>query len=107
MSLADKKCVPCDGGTPKLTGAQIKSLSSELSDWQVDNDTKLQRKIKTKDFMASLNMANKIGEIAEEQGHHPDLTVRWGELGIELWTHAVDGLTESDFILAAKIDRLV
>lgn len=63
--------------------------------------------MKTKNFLESLALANKIGEVAEEQGHHPDLLVRWGELNIELWTHKIDGLSEADFILAAKIDRLI
>jgi 4a-hydroxytetrahydrobiopterin dehydratase len=103
-SLADRKCEACHGGTPKLDEQQIAALQEQLHDWAVE-DNKLRKKIKTKDFVAALDMANKIGALAEEQGHHPDLLVRWGELGIELWTHAIDGLSEADFILAAKIDR--
>lgn len=105
-SLADRKCEPCHGGTPKLDHDQIEKMRGELRDWTVENDQKLTKKIKTKNFVTSLDLANKIGAIAEEQGHHPDLLVRWGELGIELWTHAIGGLSEADFILAAKIDRV-
>lgn len=104
--LADKKCEPCHGGTPKLAADQIAHLSKELSDWKIESDTKLHKSIKTKDFMSALDLANKIGAVAESEGHHPDLLVRWGELRIELWTHAINGLSEADFVLAAKIDRL-
>lgn len=107
MSLADKTCEPCRGGTPPLTREQIQPMLGELKGWTVEeSDKHLRKAIKTKDFMESLQLANKIGEVAEQQGHHPDLLVRWGELNIELWTHKIDGLSEADFILAAKIDRL-
>ncbi len=105
MSLADKTCIPCSGGTAKLTDQEIKTLSAELSGWTVQ-DEKLLKSIKTKDFAKALEAANSIGALAEEQGHHPDLLVRWGELKIELSTHAIGGLSEADFILAAKIDKL-
>jgi 4a-hydroxytetrahydrobiopterin dehydratase len=107
MSLADKQCQPCHGGTPKLTPDQIKPMLSELKDWQVLDQARLQKSIKTKDFQQALDLANKIGALAEEAGHHPDLLVRWGELRVDLFTHAVSGLTEADFILAARIDRAV
>lgn len=107
MSLADKTCIPCHGGVPRLTPAQISVLITELSGWNVFNDTKLQTVVKTKNFLEALKLANDIGAIAEEQGHHPDLLVRWGSISIDLWTHAIDGLSEADFILAAKIDRLL
>lgn len=82
-------------------------MLGELQGWSVEADDKhLKKSIKTRDFLESLDLANKIGVVAEEQGHHPDLLVRWGELNIELWTHKIDGLSEADFILAAKIDRL-
>jgi 4a-hydroxytetrahydrobiopterin dehydratase len=107
MSLADKKCPPCDGGVPLLTRQQIEPLFAELKGWHLeDGDKRLVRSLKTNNFQESLDLANRIGAIAEEQGHHPDLLVRWGELRIDLWTHAIDGLTESDFVLAAKIDRV-
>ena len=107
MSLADKTCVPCHGGVPKLTREQFQSLLGELKDWQVVDDQRLHKVVKTKDFEKALKLANNVGEIAEEQQHHPDLLVRWGSLTIDLWTHAIDGLSEADFILAAKIDKLL
>jgi 4a-hydroxytetrahydrobiopterin dehydratase len=107
MHLSQKTCLPCRGGVPPLTEQEYKPLLAELSHWQVDSGKKLRKTVSLKDFQASLDLANAIGRIAEEQGHHPDLLVRWGELGIELWTHKIDGLTESDFILAAKIDQLI
>lgn len=105
MSLSNRNCKPCHGGTPKLTSAEIESYSQELKGWTVDQEKKLIKSYKTKDFMRALEKANAIGEIAEDQGHHPDLLVRWGELRVEIWTHAIGGLSESDFILAAKIDQ--
>lgn len=93
---------------PPLTREQFEPLLSELTGWNVGaNDKHLLKTVKTKTFSDSLALANSIGAVAEEQGHHPDLLVRWGELGIDLWTHKIDGLTEADFILAAKIDRLL
>ena len=107
MSLSEKTCVPCRGDVPPFSASEIAPLISELTGWQVDNNKKLIKSVRLNNFAQSLELANKIGALAEEQGHHPDLLVRWGELRIELWTHKVDGLTESDFILAAKIDRLM
>jgi 4a-hydroxytetrahydrobiopterin dehydratase len=107
MSLSEKTCIPCRGGIPPLTRSQFEPLLTELSSWQVINESRLRKTYKTKDFAEALALANKIGALAEQQGHHPDLTVRWGELIIDLWTHKIDGLTESDFILAAKIDKLI
>lgn len=104
--LADQKCQACHSGTPKLSAEQIEDLQNQLDNWLVsEGRQKLQKSIKTKDFQKALEKANIIGRIAESEGHHPDLLVRWGELRIELWTHAIDGLSEADFILAAKIDR--
>jgi 4a-hydroxytetrahydrobiopterin dehydratase len=107
MSLADKTCKPCRGGIPPLTAEEIEPFLGELNQWRVDEDRRLHLEIETKNFKESLALANSIGELAEVVGHHPDLTVRWGRLIIDLWTHAIDGLSESDFILAAKIDRLL
>jgi 4a-hydroxytetrahydrobiopterin dehydratase len=106
MSLSQKDCVPCRGGVPPLTHQEIEPLLAQLSGWQVKDGKKLVKSYKLQDFKEALTLANKIGALAEEQGHHPDLLVRWGELSIELWTHKIDGLTESDFILAAKIDKI-
>jgi 4a-hydroxytetrahydrobiopterin dehydratase len=81
-------------------------MLQELSGWQLSGDKHLRKTVKTHNFQQALDLANKIGTLAEEAEHHPDLLVRWGELRIELWTHAIDGLSEADFILAARIDRL-
>ena len=105
-SLVDEKCGACNGDTPKLSSGEIDSLKKELdSAWRVDNSTFLRREIVTPDFKTSLDLANRIGAIAEAEGHHPDLTVSWGKLGIEISTHAIKGLSRADFVLAAKIDR--
>ena len=108
-SLADKTCVPCRGGTPPLKGKDLAEIHLQLgepSQWNVVNDHHLVRAYKFPDFRSALAFVNRVGEIAEEQDHHPDILLGWGKVEITTWTHAVDGLTESDFILAAKIDRL-
>jgi 4a-hydroxytetrahydrobiopterin dehydratase len=106
MTLADKTCVPCRGGIPPLTRDQFLPLLSELEGWEVLDDRKLAKNFLFKGFRKPMELANRIAELAEEQGHHPDLLIRWGELRVEIWTHKIDGLSESDFILAAKIDQL-
>ena len=105
-SLADKTCVPCRGGTPPLQGKELGDLQSQLVDWTVVNEHHLTRTYKFPDFKSALAFVNQVGALAEEQGHHPDILLGWGKAEITTWTHAADGLTESDFILAAKIDRL-
>jgi 4a-hydroxytetrahydrobiopterin dehydratase len=105
-TLADKTCVPCRGGVPPLTAEKIAPLRAELPDWEVVENHHLRRAFKLEDFRAALDFTNAVGEIAEEQGHHPDIHLAWGKVGIEIWTHKIDGLTESDFVLAAKIDRI-
>lgn len=107
MGLAEKSCVPCRGGVPALTRQQFEPMLSELEGWDVKGDKRLEKSFKTDDFAQAMRLANAMAEIAEQEGHHPDLLVRWGELKVELWTHKIDGLTESDFILAAKFDRAV
>lgn len=107
MGLSDKKCVPCKGGVPPLTAEQIKPLHDEVMDWEVIDSKRLKRKLKTKNFAESLNLVNRIGALAEQEGHHPGISFGWGYLTVEIWTHKIDGLTESDFILAAKIDALI
>ena len=105
--LSSKSCVPCAGGVPPLSESERERLLPQLDgEWQVVEGHHLERTLRFDDFMGALEMANKVGELAEEEGHHPDLLVRWGELGVKIWTHKIDGLTESDFILAAKVDRL-
>ena len=105
-SLASKTCVPCRGGTPAPKGVELDHLLKEVPGWQIVNDHHITRTFTFPDFKQALDFTNKVGAIAEEQGHHPDILLAWGRAEITLWTHAVKGLTESDFILAAKIDQL-
>jgi len=108
-SLADKICVPCRGGVPALKGKELAEIHHQLSEatqWSVVNEHHIVRDYKFPDFRTALAFVNRVGELAEEQGHHPDILLAWGKVEITTWTHAVNGLTESDFILAAKIDRL-
>ncbi len=107
--LAEKTCIPCRGGTPSLKGRDLAEIHQQLSDplqWSIVNEHHLVRTYKFPDFKSALAFVNKVGEVAEAQGHHPDILLGWGKVEITIWTHAVDGLTESDFILAAKIDQL-
>jgi 4a-hydroxytetrahydrobiopterin dehydratase len=106
MSLAEKSCVPCKGGTPPLKGQALEDLHREVPDWEVINEHHLKRAYKFPDFMKALAFVNKVGEVAEKEGHHPDILLGWGKAEVTTWTHSVDGLTESDFILAAKVDRI-
>ena len=106
MSLADKTCVPCRGGVPPLTADEIRPLAAQLKDWTVSGQHHIQKEFEFIDFRAALGFVNRVGAIAEEQGHHPDIFLAWGQVGVKIWTHKIDGLTESDFILAAKIDAL-
>ena len=105
-NLADKQCIPCRGGVPPLKGNDLKKLQVDVPNWTVANEHHLTREFKFPDFKQALDFVNRVGAVAEEQGHHPDILLRWGKAEITMWTHAVDGLTESDFIMAAKIDRL-
>jgi 4a-hydroxytetrahydrobiopterin dehydratase len=105
--LASRRCEPCRAGTPPLTGEQIRPLAAELHpDWRVVAGHHLERLFVFDDFAAALAFTNRIGELAEEQGHHPDLHLAWGKVRIEIWTHRIDGLSEADFVFAAKCDRL-
>ena len=104
--LADKKCVPCRGGVPPLKGKELEKLHQSVPKWMVSDEHHLHREFKFPDFKQALAFVNRVGALAEEQGHHPDILLAWGKAAITLWTHKIDGLTESDFIMAAKIDRL-
>lgn len=105
-NLAQKTCVPCRGGVPALRGRELADLHQQVPDWEVVNEHHLTRQFKFPDFAQALAFVNRVGALAEEQGHHPDIYLTWGRADVSLWTHAIDGLTESDFIMAAKIDRL-
>jgi 4a-hydroxytetrahydrobiopterin dehydratase len=105
--LAEKKCVPCEGGTPVLDEHEIAVLEKQIADdWKVVENKKLFREFSFVNYKHTMDFVNKVAAIAEEEGHHPDMHVHFGSVEIELWTHAIDGLSENDFILAAKIDRL-
>ncbi len=108
MALADKSCIPCRGGVPPMEPARVQEMLSELAEgWEATiNKTRLERTYPFKNFAGALAFANKIGEVAEREGHHPDLHIRWGACKVEIWTHKINGLSEGDFILAAKIDRI-
>jgi 4a-hydroxytetrahydrobiopterin dehydratase len=105
--LARRSCVPCRGGVPPLSPDEIAKLLPRLPGWTVVSDHHLMREFAFPDFAKALAATNRIGALAEEQGHHPDLHLSWGRLAVEIWTHKIDGLTESDFILAAKIDEVI
>jgi len=104
--LASKTCVPCRGGVPALAGEELAKLSREVPQWKIVDGHHIVRSFAFADFRQALAFVNKVGEIAEEQGHHPDIFLSWGKAEVTTWTHKINGLTESDFILAAKIDRL-
>jgi 4a-hydroxytetrahydrobiopterin dehydratase len=104
MSLAEKNCVPCRGGVPPLTSAEIAPLLAEVDGWSVVDNHHLEKTYKLKNFAEALDLVNRIGAVAEEQNHHPDLLLAWGKVGVQIWTHKINGLTESDFVFAAKCD---
>jgi len=104
--LADRECVPCKGGVPPLEGAELTRLARELDGhWAVVDGHHLEKRYEFPDFKQGLDFVYRIGLVAEGQGHHPDIELSWGKVGVKIFTHAIDGLTESDFVLAAKFDR--
>ena len=106
-SLAAETCVPCRGGVPPLKGKELHALSGELgSGWNVVDEHHLEKEFGFPDFAEALSFTNAVGAIAEREGHHPDIYLAWGKVGVKIWTHKIDGLTRSDFVLAAKIDRI-
>ena len=105
-SLANKTCVPCHGDVRALKGRDLESLHREVLLWKVVTEHHITRTFTFPDFRKALDFVNRVGEVAEQQGHHPDILLAWGKAEVTLWTHKIDGLTESDFIMAAKIDRL-
>jgi 4a-hydroxytetrahydrobiopterin dehydratase len=104
--LAERDCVPCRGGVPPLQGEEIKEFAAQLKDWRIVDEHHLQKTYEFKNFREALDFVNRVGELAEAQGHHPDICFGWGKADVTIWTHKINGLTESDFVLAAKIDRL-
>ncbi len=107
MELKKKKCKPCEGGVPPLTKEEIPEYLKELkTEWDVIDDKKISKTFKFKNFREALDFANKVGEIAEEDQHHPDLHVYYGKVVIDLSTHAIGGLSENDFIVASKVEGI-
>jgi 4a-hydroxytetrahydrobiopterin dehydratase len=106
--LTRKHCTPCEGGVPPLSPEQVRRLLKELPHWKLSSDgQRIRREWRVKNFQAALDFFHRVGQVAEEEGHHPDLhLVGYRNVAIELWTHAIGGLSENDFILAAKIDTL-
>ena len=104
--LAQETCIPCRGGVPPLKGEELDALQEKLgNDWQIINEHHLEKEYIFADFRQALDFTVKVGEVAENQGHHPDIYLAWGKVKLTIWTHKIDGLTESDFIFAAKADQ--
>ncbi|HSJ97525.1 MAG TPA: 4a-hydroxytetrahydrobiopterin dehydratase [Myxococcota bacterium] len=110
-ALAEKRCVPCKGGVPPLRGAALLVLHHQLgadgNGWRIVDEHHLEKDYRLPDFAAALAFVNRIGAMAEEQKHHPDLELAWGRVRVRIWTHKIDGLTESDFVFAARCDALL
>ncbi len=104
--LANKTCVPCKGDTPPLQSDEIESLRRQIPEWEIVEDYHLKRTFRFKNFKEALRFVNEVGGIAEEQGHHPDIGFGWGFAEVTVWTHKINGLTESDFVFAAKVERI-
>jgi len=106
-ALADKVCIPCSGGVPPLDNEAIRPLLAALDPaWRVVESHHLFRRFTFEDFAEALDFTNRLGAIADKQWHHPDILLAWGRVDVSIWTHKIDGLTESDFVLAAKFDRV-
>jgi len=105
MDLIKKKCIPCEGGVKPFTKSEANKYLKHIKDWKISGK-KLVKQIVFKDFMHLIKFVNKLAVLAEREGHHPDFTVHYRKLDLEIWTHAINGLSENDFILAAKIDKL-
>lgn len=105
--LSERHCEPCEGGVPPLEGEELRAMQDELGGgWEVVDGHHLRKSFEFEDFVSALEFTNQVGELAEEEGHHPLIHLTWGEATIDIWTHAIDGLSDNDFILAAKIDEL-
>ena len=103
--LSSRKCQPCEGGTPALKGDELRRLYGQIQGWTLVNEHHIEKEYRFPDFRSALDFVNRLGEIAEEEGHHPDIFLTWGKVKVTLWTHSVGGLTPGDFTLAAKADQ--
>jgi len=106
IDLAAKHCEPCRGGVPPLQGEELSKFSKELPDWRVVDGHHIEKTFLFPDFKAGLGFVNRVGALSEEQAHHPDVCLRWGSVQVITYTHKIKGLSQNDFILAAKIDQL-
>ena len=106
MGLEQKRCVPCEGGVPKLGGDEVRRLLAETPGWEAEGD-KLHRTLMFDNFLVAMAFVNRMADLAEAEGHHPDFCVHYRRVDVTVWTHAIDGLSENDFILAAKINALL
>ena len=104
-NLAERHCIPCRGGIPPLKGEALMTFARQLPDWKIVEEHHLAKTFLLSDFKQALDLVNRIGAIAEAEGHHPDLCLSWGKVDLQIYTHKIAGLSESDFVLAAKIDR--
>jgi len=104
--LTQKRCTPCRGGVPPLAGPELSAFQQQLPFWKVVDDHHLTKSFRFPDFKTALEFVDRIGALAENEGHHPDLGLSWGKVDVVTYTHKIDGLSENDFILAAKIDEL-
>lgn len=102
--LTKRRCTPCEGGTPKLEGEELERYAAMLPSWSVVEGSRIEKEYRFPDFVQALAFVNRLGEAAEAEGHHPDVFLAWGKVKVTLWTHAIGGLSENDFILAAKAD---
>jgi 4a-hydroxytetrahydrobiopterin dehydratase len=106
MELHERNCVPCKGGIPPMSPDEVAKLLANVEGWGAPRDRRLMKTFKFPDFKAALAFVDRVGAMAEQQNHHPDLQLAWGKVVVEVWTHKIDGLTESDFVFAAKCDQL-
>ncbi len=106
-ALSKKQCIPCKGGVLPLKGENLENIYKQLNgNWMIVNEHHLEKEYIFSNFRQALAFTNQVGELAEAEGHHPDIYLAWGKVKLMVWTHKIDGLTESDFIFAAKVDEL-
>ncbi|MGF1537352.1 MAG: 4a-hydroxytetrahydrobiopterin dehydratase [Elainellaceae cyanobacterium] len=109
MTLNTQKCTPCEGNVDKISNEEAAKLKSQIPEWEmveVDGEKRLERVFEFSDFQSALEFTNQVGQIAEQEGHHPALLTEWGKVTVTWWTHAINGLHQNDFIMAAKTDKL-